>query len=98
MPRYPSFPGISSESTSSLRMCRSGVTTCSSIFSGRVAIAFVSLGECSRELRRRARRQLFRLLAHFFDRADHVERLLRQIVVLAFHDFLEAAHGVFDLH
>src|ERR1700733_3699490 len=79
-------------------MWRSGVTTCNSIFSGSVAIYIVSLFACQRELRRCACRHLFCLLAHFFDRADHVERLLRQIVVLAFDNFLEATHGVFDLH
>src|ERR1700722_5175614 len=79
-------------------MCRSGVPTCSSIFSGSVAIYIVSLCVCRRELRRCSCRHLLRFLAYFFDGADHVESLLRQIVVLAFYDFLEAAHGVFDLH
>src|SRR3974377_1402548 len=39
---------------------------------------------------------LLHLLAEFHgfvDRADHVESLLRQIVMLAFQDFTEAAHG-----
>src|SRR6202041_736524 len=48
-----------------------------------------------RELR--VRLHLLGLLQRFFDRADHVERLLRNIVVLAFDDFLEAANRVFDL-
>src|SRR5512135_1126915 len=42
-------------------------------------------------------RLLFHLLADFYgfvDRADHVERLLRQIVVFAFQNFTEAAHGL----
>src|SRR5690606_32681884 len=34
------------------------------------------------------------LLDRFVDGADHVERLLRQVVVLAVHDALEAADGV----
>ena len=37
-------------------------------------------------------------LQHVVDRALHVERLLRNIVVLAVHDFLEAADGVGQLH
>src|SRR5208283_5556071 len=44
-----------------------------------------------------ARLHLLGLFQHFFDRADHVERLLRNIVVLAFDDLLESAHRVFDL-
>src|SRR5271156_3907957 len=82
-------------------MCRSGVTTCNSIFSGSVAIYFVSSGSgrvCWRKLRCCARRHFFCFLAYFFDGADHVESLLRQIVVLAFDDFLEAADSVFDFH
>ena len=46
----------------------------------------------------RGRRHLLGLLAHFFDRANHVERLFRQVVVLAFDDFLERAHVVGNLH
>src|SRR5512140_2831485 len=34
----------------------------------------------------------------FVDRADHVERLLRQIVVFAFQNFTEAAHGFAQRH
>ena len=40
----------------------------------------------------------FRLLDGLFDRADHVERLLRQVVVLAFDDLLEALDRVGDRH
>src|SRR5207302_11201723 len=36
----------------------------------------------------------FALLARFLDGPDHVEGLLRQIVVLALEDFLETAHRV----
>src|SRR5258708_5872656 len=46
----------------------------------------------------RARLHLLGLFESFFDCADHVKRLFWNVVVLAFHDFLEAAHGVFDLH
>src|SRR5512147_2731171 len=48
---------------------------------------------------------ILRLLLHlladfhgFIDGADHVERLLWQIVVLAFQDFAEAAHGLAQRH
>src|SRR5947209_7369951 len=37
-------------------------------------------------------RQLLRLRDGQLDRADHVERLLRQVVVLAVQDFAESAH------
>ena len=40
----------------------------------------------------------FCFLDRVFDRADQVERLLRQIVVLTCADFLERADRVFDLH
>src|SRR5690606_8886002 len=36
------------------------------------------------------------LLDGFLDAADHVERLLRQVVVLALDDALEAADGVLE--
>src|ERR1700693_3295812 len=39
---------------------------------------------------------LFALLPRLVDRADHVERLLRQVVVLAVQDLLEAAHRLGD--
>src|SRR5258708_17440426 len=38
----------------------------------------------------------FALLPRFVDRADHVESLLRQVVVLAFQDLLESAHRLAD--
>ena len=41
---------------------------------------------------------LFRLRDHFLNRADHVERLFREMVVFAGEDFLEASHRVFELH
>src|SRR5512139_3077399 len=48
---------------------------------------------------------ILRLLLHafadfhgFIDRADHVEGLLRQIVMLAFQDFAEAAHRLAQRH
>src|SRR5713226_7501009 len=45
----------------------------------------------------RARLHLFGLFESFLDRADHIKCLFRDVVVLSFHDFLEAAHGVLDL-
>src|SRR3990172_576613 len=41
---------------------------------------------------------LLRLLDRLLDGADHVEGLLRQVVVLALHDLLEAADRVGELH
>src|SRR5690606_32062180 len=41
---------------------------------------------------------LLRLLDRFLDAADHVERLLRQVIVLAVDDALEAADGVLQRH
>jgi hypothetical protein len=34
----------------------------------------------------------------FLDRTDHVEGLLRQVVVFPFEDFLEAPYGILELH
>src|SRR5688572_17411643 len=42
--------------------------------------------------------QRLRLLDRFLDRADHVERLLGQVVVLTVHDRLEAADRVLERH
>src|SRR5688572_2722172 len=42
--------------------------------------------------------QRLRLLDRFLDRADHVERLLGQVVVLSVHDRLEAADRVLERH
>ena len=44
------------------------------------------------------RRELLAALDRALDRADHVERLLRQLVVLALDDLLEAADRVLELH
>src|SRR4029453_11444729 len=46
---------------------------------------------------RRFRGQLLALLDRLFDGADHVEGRLRQVVVLAFHQALEAADGVGEI-
>src|SRR5690606_42013690 len=45
-----------------------------------------------------ASRERLRALLGFLDRADHVERLLRQVVVLAVDDRLEAADRVRERH
>ena len=42
--------------------------------------------------------QFLRLLDRFFNRPDHVKRLLRQIVMLAVDDFFEAPDGVLEFH
>ena len=41
---------------------------------------------------------LFGFRNHFLDRADHVERLFREMVIFAIKNFLEASHRVFELH
>src|SRR5215472_13596138 len=84
-PSCPSLPGMSTSTTVSRSSWRSGVTTTSWITSGSMA-------------RLNARLHLFGLGQHFFDGTDHVERLLRNLIVLAFDDLLEAPHGVFDLY
>ena len=50
-----------------------------------------------KHLRLNACLHFFRFRERFFDRADHIESLLGDVVVLAFDDFLKAAHRVFDL-
>src|SRR5664279_3771810 len=77
--------------TVSSSSCRSGVTTISFIDSGSIFSLYPP------ETSLNARLHLLGLLVNFIDRADHVERLLGDIVVLAFYDFLEAADGVRDL-
>src|SRR5437868_6582546 len=41
---------------------------------------------------------LLRCLQDFFDRSLHVEPLLGDVVVLAFHNCLETFHGIRNLH
>src|SRR5215470_20036954 len=83
MPSSPSAPGRVTSLTGKLSSCRSGVTTTSCKESG---------------IRLRARLHLFGFFERFLDCADHVKRLLRNIVVLALNDFLKAANRVFDLY
>src|SRR5271154_1476561 len=85
MPSSPSRPGTTTSTTFSRIIWRSGVTTINSMESGSIFL----LG--------RACLHRFGLLENFVDGAHHVEGLLRNFIVLAFNDFLEAAHGVFDL-
>ena len=40
--------------------------------------------------------QFLGFLDDFFDAADHVERLLWQVIVFAFHDAFKATDGVFQ--
>ena len=42
--------------------------------------------------------QFLGFLDDFVDTANHVERLLGQIVILAFQDALETANGLFQRH
>src|SRR6058998_1911499 len=84
-PSSPSAPGSVTSTMLSLRSLRSGVTITSWMASAGISAL-------------RARLHFFGFFEHFFDRADHVKRLLRNVIILAFDDFLEAANGVFNLH
>ena len=85
-PKYPSAPGISTSSTVSFTSIRSAETICSCSFVGSTGGPwppyFSAPSPCD----------------HIIDRARHVEVLLRNVVVLALDDFLEAADCVRDLH
>src|SRR5687768_7387680 len=83
-PKYPSDPGSCTSSTCSLTSARSGVTISS--------VSLVGSAISSGGLHAAA------LFDRFVNRPDHVERLLRQIVVLAVDDLLEALHRVGNLH
>src|SRR5277367_4595904 len=85
MPSSPSRPGTTTSTTFSRIIWRSGVTTINSMESGSICLL------------RRACLHRFSFLEYFVDGAHHVERLLWNLIVLAFDDFLEATHGVFDL-
>src|SRR5258705_108897 len=76
---------ISTSSTVSFTSDRSAETISSCI---RVGIAIAPL----------RRLALLELRDHFVDRAGHVEILLRDLVVLAFDDLLEAADRVRNRH
>src|ERR1017187_7957819 len=81
IPMYPCLPGSCRSLTRSRTKARSGVATSSSRVS---AMGLLLL-------------QLFRALQHFLDGALHVERLLRQVVVLAFDNFAEPLDGIGQL-
>src|SRR5919106_92156 len=83
MPRYPSEPGTTISSTSSRMSERSGVTISRFSFVGS-AIDGSALGGL----------HTLGFFNRFLDRAHQVERLLRQIVVLALGNLLEATNCV----
>src|ERR1700730_8901169 len=89
MPSSPLAPGSCTLATFSRNSCRCGVTMMSSMASG--SIFFLRFGL-------RVALHSFSLLQGLINRAHHVKSLLRNIVVLAFHNFLEAPNRVFDLH
>src|SRR5690606_7427617 len=102
MPSSPSSPVATSISASPRKISSSALT-----MSQRkvvLAISFKSLirpsGTFSRKREKGLQSGLFGhlvgLLDGFLDAADHVERLLRQVVVLALDDALEAADGVLE--
>src|SRR3984893_16948518 len=106
-PSSPSRPGMVTWTTVSRSTWRSGVTTINSIASGSIffprstsinSLAWLKVLFRPRQALLSLRLHLLGLRQHFFNRSYHVKRLLRNIVVFSFHDFLEAAHGILDLH
>src|SRR4029453_6606784 len=75
--------GISTSSTCSRRISRSGVTIWSSMLVGSAMLLPL---------------HLLRFLDRFLDRADHVEGLLGEVIVLAVDDLTEAADGLGNRH
>src|SRR5450432_1957122 len=107
MPSSPLAPGSCTLATFSRSNWRCGVTMMSSMASGSMLIFYFSLLNSRFNFPAkinllipvlRAGLHRFSLLQGFFDGAHHVKGLLGNIVIFAFDDFLEAAHGVFDLH
>src|ERR1017187_1243791 len=78
IPMYPFLPGTCNSLTCSRTNSRSGVATSSSRVSA-MALRFL---------------QFRRFLERFLDGSLHVERLLRQVVMLAFDNFAEALDGI----
>src|SRR5438874_1676691 len=94
-PKLPSLPGTTTISTSAETMSRSGVTN-----SNWTRSAIIHLKMSPRRLRmpasRRFRRHLAGLVDGLLDRADHVERSLGHLVILAGHVPLELLDRVFE--
>src|SRR4249919_3155984 len=88
MPSSPSSPVATISSASPWKISASALTMSQRIVDA-IGCSFVRYRED-----RRLRGDLLRLLDGFFDAADHVERLLRQVVHLAVDDRLEAADRV----
>src|SRR6185436_17113140 len=83
MPRSPSEPCATTSSTSPEKIASSALT----------------ISQCTlMPICLDPRSELLRLLGRFLDRADHVERLLGQVIVLAGDDALEACDRVLDRH
>src|SRR5262252_10080275 len=88
MPRYPVLPGICISSARSLTTSFSGVTISSWNVSA-IELSSVVLG---------CRLHLLGSFEYLFDRALHVEGLLRDVVVPARNDVAEALHCIRDFH
>ena len=86
MPKEPRTPGAARDTTVSFRMIRSGVTM--------LTVKVLAIDPCSQTSPRLAREALG-FFYGLLDAADHVEGLLRQVVVLAFQDLAEAANRLF---
>src|SRR5439155_4418287 len=85
-------PGTWTYSTAPSNTVRSGVRIESAN-----SLAMVSAPPDPSPRGSRHRRQLLGVRDRFVDRAAHVERLLGQLVQLAAHQHLEAAHRVLEL-
>src|SRR5512134_2246353 len=88
MPNPPWMPGARTSSAPTERTRFSGVTMSS----------VSAIADRPEPVEGSSRGQLLRLLDRLLDAAHHVEGLLRQVVVAALHDLLEAADGVGELH
>src|SRR5437867_1558854 len=81
-PKYPWLPGMTISSAVSATTSRVGV----------------AISSVRRSATLGARGELLRLVHRLADVADHVERLLGQLVVLTVDDFPEALDGIRELH
>src|SRR5918999_1591376 len=88
-PKSPSAPGTTTMSTSAVASSRSGATSWKATLSATPSTTCPALCLGGHTLG---------LVDRFLDRADHVERALGQVVVLAGDDRLEPGDGVLERH
>src|SRR4051812_24476996 len=103
MPSSPASPGSATKRASPEKISSSALTTSTWMV---WVLSTISSNQLRTESRWRSvcpamsllSRDLLGLVEGFVDRADHVERLLRQVVALAGHDHLEAANRLGQRH